>query len=451
MSRTIPLLPNYPSPRISSEINDCSLPLTFDSYSKCSLNCEFCFSSVQRCNTPGASTAPLQAVSVPKLKAMMDGTYRGNGEPASFHKYFFDKRFIFHWGGLSDPFCRFEKKFGVGYQILQMLAERKYPTLFSFKGNTIMEDQYLNLFDDHKHFSSFAFQLSIVTADDNLSKTLERGVPSPTDRFRTMKAVSDMGYWTVLRLRPYIIGVTDRSIDEILEKGLAAGMNGISTEFYALENRKNPQALEQYKIMGELTNNKNIIDYYTKLSPKGRGSYKRMNRHIKEPYIKKLYEFCAKHGLTFTCSDPDFKELSMSGCCCALPEQHPDNPEFNNYLAGQLTTAMMKARRLYHTTGEKMKLTFEETYGTEHSFLDDLYLSHQNYGCTMHNYAYRKQLTTRHIIQAQWNTLTSPANPLNYFNAKVIPVGVENDNLVFQYNPMDYEKRWASEGINMTL
>jgi len=411
-----------------------------------------CFSSVQKCNTPGASTAPLQAVDVRLLQSMIDGTANKGSEPAAFHEFFFKNRFIFHWGGLSDPNCMFEKKFGIGYKVLEILAERRYPTLFSFKGGTIMEDKYLKLFDDHKHFNSFAFQLSIVTADDQLAKTLERGVPSPTNRFRVMKTVSDMGYWTVLRLRPYIIGVTDRSIDEILQKGLDSGMNAISTEFYAMENRLNPQAMKQYEIMAKLMHIKNLPAYFRKLSPSERGSYKRLNRHVKEPYIKKLYEFCAKHNLVFGCSDPDFKELSTTPCCCALPEEHPDNPEFNNYLRQQLTWAMVEARREYHRTGNRKILTFGETYGTNESFLDNIELSHQNYGCTMHNYAYRKQLTTRHIIQAQWNTLSSPASPSRYFHGKVMPIGLDDtgENLAYRYCPSEYEERWAAQGIDLT-
>lgn len=33
---------NYNSPRISSELPDCSMPMTFDSYSYCSMGCMYC-------------------------------------------------------------------------------------------------------------------------------------------------------------------------------------------------------------------------------------------------------------------------------------------------------------------------------------------------------------------------------------------------------------------------
>jgi DNA repair photolyase len=408
-----------------------------------------CFAAQQQCIIPGTEAKALKAVNVQRMLQDIDGKSAGIGDGPSFYEHFYSKRFILHWGGLADAGCLFEKRYGVGYQLLQGLAERKYPTLFSFKGRTIMEDKYLQLFDDNKHNNSFAFQLSITTADDKLAKVLERGVPSPTLRFAAMKAVSDMGYFTILRLRPYIIGVTDKSIDELLQKGLDSGMQGISTEFYAMSNRAETATDKMNKTMGELMGTRDITKHFVNLSPKTRGPYCRLNRHVKEPYIRKIYEFCAKHNLVFACSDPDFKELSTSNCCCALPDEHPINPEFNNFNKNQSTRVIKDARRLFHTTGERAIVTFEDTYGTDYGFLDSNRLSRHNFGCTQFDYGYRSQITTRDIVQAQWNTILSPASPHAYYNGKLLPIGVENDNLVFQYNPSEYEIRWAAEGVDM--
>lgn len=38
----------YSSPRWTGEIADCSLPVTFDTYSNCSFGCVYCFSQYQR-------------------------------------------------------------------------------------------------------------------------------------------------------------------------------------------------------------------------------------------------------------------------------------------------------------------------------------------------------------------------------------------------------------------
>ena len=38
----------YGSPRITNEVLDCSMPMTFDQYSNCGYYCLYCFSSFQR-------------------------------------------------------------------------------------------------------------------------------------------------------------------------------------------------------------------------------------------------------------------------------------------------------------------------------------------------------------------------------------------------------------------
>ena len=94
-------LPPYYSPRISSELPDCSSPLTFDTYSRCSMRCQYCFSHSQKDVNPGTKNAPLQGVDVDKLFSMIDGTATTK-EAQLFYKYFFKEKFLFHWGGLAD-------------------------------------------------------------------------------------------------------------------------------------------------------------------------------------------------------------------------------------------------------------------------------------------------------------------------------------------------------------
>jgi len=397
----------------------------------------------------------LQGVDVKYILSLIDGT-ASNKEGKLFYEYFFKKRFILHWGGLADPFCHVEKKHGIGYTLLKELADRKYPTLFSFKGPMVLDDKYLRLFDDYKEQQSFAFQTSIVTADDELAKYVEPGVPSPTKRFAAMKTLADMGYYTVLRMRPFIVGVTDLSLDDILQKGLDSGMGGISTEFYAVDSRSNnsPWAKKQFAEMAKLTGVSDFQKYYSTLSPSERGGYMRLNRLVKEPSIHKMVKFCAEHDVVFSCSDPDFKEMGTSPCCCGLPEVSTRNKEFENFTSNQMTAAIIRARRLYHSTGECMKFRFHEVYGTpeDHSFLNDIELSHQNCGCTSYPYAYRKRLTQLNMLQHKWNNLRSSANIQNYFHGKVMPIGLDETglNLMFQYQVHDYETKWAKEGVDMT-
>ena len=42
------LIKNYSSPRWTNEILDCSMPMTFDTYSQCSYRCLYCFAFYQK-------------------------------------------------------------------------------------------------------------------------------------------------------------------------------------------------------------------------------------------------------------------------------------------------------------------------------------------------------------------------------------------------------------------
>lgn len=442
-------LPPYYSPRISSELPDCSSPLTFDTYSRCSMRCQYCFSHSQKDVNPGTKNAPLQGVDPDKLFKMIDGEATTK-EAKLFYKYFFKDKFLFHWGGLADSFCHYERKYGTSYPILEGLLERKYPLMFSSKGPAISDDKYVSLFEKYKKQNTTAFQFSIVTANDELAKKVEPGVPSPTERFESMKVLSDMGYWTILRLRPFIIGVTDESLPELLQKAYESGAKAISTEFFAMDQRCVGSMRTATENMGRLMGIDNIFQYFNKLSPKERGGYNRLNRLVKEPFVKYMYKFCVEHDMVFTCSDPDYKELCMSGNCCGLPEKHP-TATLNNWNREQMTHIIKEARRHYHTTGGCDQFGFNDVYKRKDWIFDDIALSHMDIGCTKYPYAMRKQLTLRHLLQDKWNNLKSYANPRNYFHGKVMPSHVgEDGNFVYQYNPSDYEARWVDEGIDLT-
>ena len=428
------------------------MPMTFDSYKFCSLGCCYCFAYFFKANNPAIKHSEtgmeLKSVDAKNLIAAMEG-HPGTKRGEMFYDLFYKRKFLFHWGGLADPFCNFEAKNGVGYEIMSALGDMNYPTLFSFKGATIFQKKYVELFEKHSKQNNFAFQVSMVTGSDEMASRVEVGVPSPTKRLAALKMLSDMGYWTILRLRPYIIGVSDETIDILLEKALASGIKAISMEFYALDARASGEAKKRYDWLGGIIGTKNLMDYFQKLSPSERGGYRRLNRLVKEAHVKKVYKFCIENGLEFGCSDPDFKELTTTGSCCGMPDKYDKNPLLENWTRQQLTYHLKEARRIYHQTGELRQFRFSEVYKDE-PYFDQRGLSHDHVSETSLCAADRTHLTYRRILRNYWNNLNSYANPRNYFHGKMMPCGIDdNKDLVYAYNPMEYEKRWVEEGIKL--
>jgi DNA repair photolyase len=442
---------NYISPRISSEFMDCSMPMTFDHYSHCSLGCTYCFAYMFKTSNISFSRK-LHSVDPYKMIKSINGEPIGSRNK-SLWKHFYSRRFLLHWGGLADPFCNFEKTNDIGYTIVEGLAKAKYPTLFSFKGSAVFRPKWVKLFDKYSRNKNFAFQVSIIAPTDEMSRKMEIGVPVTSQRIKAIKMLSDMGYFTILRLRPFVIGISDEGLDELLDQCLEAGIQAISMEFIAIDQRSNFGGGSglRYQWLGKQIGAKDTLEYFKALSPSKRGGYLRLNRLVKEPYVKQVYKFCLENDIIFACSDPDYKELNMTGSCCGMPDDYPENREMENWSKNQLTYAVKELRKTYHQSGLMGRIKFDKVFRPD----IDTYLKSkvmgQDHACVSQKTASERHGADYHRYAREvWNNLKSPGNPRNYMDGKVIPVMTdEHDNLVYIYEPTEYEDRWVKEGIDL--
>jgi len=448
----------YNSPRVSSEIEDCALPLTFDSYSLCSFGCLYCFAFYQKVQRGAASAEDGKIDIVHATSKNIIDSMSGKSNSLvqrRLHDHFYSKRFPFHWGGLADPFCYIERKNRKGLEIIEYLAAENYPTIFSTKGNVMQDKDFKKIFLNSAKYHNFAFQISMVTADDKAGRFMEPYVPIPTVRFKVMRWLSDQGYYTILRLRPFIIGLTDDTLDELLEKARDAGAQAVSTEFFCLEGRLQVEFSKRFDYISQiigLKDARDLLKYMGELSPGRRGSYKRLNRVVKEEHVKKIYTFCQKNGMTLSVSDPDFKELGMTGCCCGIPYNYKPNPELSGWSRTQLTHHLIVARRNFQRglSGKDIQLCFGDVYPDE-GYLSELAFCEFNLRRKDIIRSQQMVIAQRHIIQAEWNHYRSPANPANYLDGKVEPIGLDDSgNVIYEYKESDYERRWKGEGIVLT-
>ena len=368
----------YNAPRISSEYPDCSLPLTMDTNNICSYQCKYCFAAYSKSNNPALrGNFSFKPINVKYLCDVIEGKHPNN----PYYKKFFKHRFPLHIGGLADSFDATEAKIGISYELLKCLVKNKYPTVISTKGTLMVTDKkYLELLKESSCHKNFIFQFSIITNSDEKSIQIEKYVTTTSARLWAMSKLSKLGYWTVLRLRPFIIGLTDIGLEELLTRAKKAGARGISTEFFCLDMRCGKKIIQnRYKFISDLLGF-DIIEYYSKLSPNSRGTYRRLNWMVKEQYVKRLYIKCKELGLQFNISDPDFKELNMSGSCCCLPDSREQyNSELVNYSRGQLTHHLrMLRKRYYGSKGKDKYLTWDmverdiaNNWMDEHGFYGD--------------------------------------------------------------------------------
>ena len=405
----------YGSPRWTGEIADCSLPVTLDTYSNCAYGCVYCFSQYQR-GIGAAKDAyihkQVKAVSPEKIKKIFSGE-----QPSQFWEFIKDKRPI-QYGGLSDEFDEFERKYGVTYEILKYFKEINYPICFSTKAAWVFhDDRYRELFKGQDNWN---VKFSIITLDENDAKKIEVGVPSPQERLNAMREYTKLNKGgATLRLRPFIIGVSDKTYLDLIKAAKDAGATAVTTEFFCLEMRSVKSAKEHYDAISECCGF-DIVDFYRKYS-NGSG-YLRLNRKIKEQYVYKMRELCHELGMRFYVSDSHFKECSDNCCCCALP------PEWE-YSRGHFNGALQIAKK----KGSVQWADIEK----DMYFLDTfLYKKAEGFNCnSSENRAKYQGMTMKDYLHYLWNNPRMGQSPYKIFEKVLVPDGIdENNDIVYKYN-----------------
>jgi len=320
----------YESPRWSQEIADCSMPLTFDQYSRCSYGCIYCFSQYQRAIGPGRRSYlahEYRPVSVEKVKRLFL-----NPDASQFGRYI-KARMPMQWGGLSDPFDEtVEPQQQVGLELLRFFAQIDYPLCFSTKAIWWTTDsRYAELFAGR---SNWNVKVSIITLDETKAAQVEQGVPSPKARLKTIEQIAAMkAGGATLRLRPFIIGVSNPSHVELIKRAAEAGATAVSMEFFCFERRN--RHIRQFLPVFNRVCGFDVEKFYAKHSYMA--GYERLNRNIKRPFVDEMEQATKEMGMRFYVSDAHFKERCDNGSCCGLP------PSWN-YSRGQFAEALQVAK-----------------------------------------------------------------------------------------------------------
>lgn len=317
----------YQSPRWTNEIADCSMPMTFDTYSNCSYNCLYCFSQFQR--AIGGSKdrylhKEVKPVNIEKIKRMFSDPDKYGGQFATYIK----ERKVMQWGGLSDEFDNFEKKYGQTLELLKFFKEIDYPLCFSTKATWFTDDdRYMSIIEGQKNWN---FKFSIITLDEHKAKVIERGVDSPLKRLEAIRRIVEAGAGgATLRLRPFIIGISTPSYLNMIREAHQRGASALSTEFFCMEQRS--KVLKDKAPIFNKECGFDLFEFYKKYSYSS--GYLRLNRKVKRPFIENMKNLCDELGMRFYVSDAHFKELCCNGSCCGLPESW-------NYSRGQFCEAL---------------------------------------------------------------------------------------------------------------
>lgn len=288
---------------------------------------------------------------------------------------------------------------------------------FSTKSTWWLDDaRYTDLFRGQRNWNC---KFSIITNDDDMAKKIEPGVPSSTARIEAIRKFSELDAGgATLRLRPFIIGVSSRDYKKLIRRAAEAGATALTTEFMCLDVRSANTAKEHFDVLSEAVG-QDIVEFYKRNSV-GSG-YLRLNRKIKEPYVKKMMELSHELGMRFYVSDAHFKECCDNACCCGLPDDWKVS-------RCQFSNALQICRRKGSVTWSDIA---EET-----DFLDFDWIKAENFNTTsVEKRAKFDGMSMKDYLRYLWNNPKAWQSPYHMFEGVMVPDGKdENGDIVYRYN-----------------
>ncbi len=101
-------------------------------------------------------------------------------------------------GSMSDSFMWMDKKYRVTYELLKLLKYYRYPYLVFTRSDLVADDEYMAVLDP----KLASIQMSISSTNEQLTRLIEPGAPSPKRRLEALQKLQNNGFWTTVRINP---------------------------------------------------------------------------------------------------------------------------------------------------------------------------------------------------------------------------------------------------------
>ena len=212
------------------------------------------------------------------------------------------KKFMIGTGSMGDPYCHLEKKLKLTHKCLEIIYKYNFGVSIQTKSTRLLDD--LELIKKINENSKAVVQVTLTTANDNLSKIIEPNVDITSKRVEMLKILSKNNIPTIVWISPILpfINDTEKNLRDLINYCIDAKVYGIicfgmgltlregNREYFYENLDKNFKGLkEQY------------INYY--------GNKYEVNSKNNNKLMKILKEECSKNNIVFN-NDKLFKYMT---------------------------------------------------------------------------------------------------------------------------------------------
>ena len=264
-----------------SQLCTCPSKLTFNPYTGCDHGCLYCYAS---------SYIPRFRECRPKknlLSRLKREAARLNGELVSI-------------SNSSDPYPRLEQTSGLTRKCLEMLADSCCRLQIVTKSDLVTRDI------DILQNVPCVVSVTVLTADDGLSRKLEPGAPVSSRRLKAIETLATNGIPTTVRIDPVIPFLND-DLSALMEAVADLGALHVTCSTYKVK----PDNWRRFSAVFPEVAEKLKPHYFVEGERIGRSTY--LPRNMRFGLMKKAKESAEDHRLKFGCCREGF---SLNSTVC---------------------------------------------------------------------------------------------------------------------------------------
>jgi DNA repair photolyase len=200
----------------------------------------------------------------------------------------------------SDPYPRLEAETGLTRKCLQILAESRCRLQIVTKSDLVTRD--IDILQDVPCVVS----VTVLTADDGLSRKLEPGAPVSSRRLKAIETLAKAGIPTTVRIDPVIPFLND-DLSELMEAVADLGALHVTCSTYKVK----PDNWKRFSAVFPEVAEKLKPHYFIEGERVGRSTYLPWNMRF--GLMKKAKESAEDHHLKFGCCREGF---SLNSAVC---------------------------------------------------------------------------------------------------------------------------------------
>lgn len=222
----------------------------------------------------------------------------------------------FRLATLVDPFQPIETKYSMSKYVMELCLKYESPLIINTKATLLLREDYINILKKLCDKSLAIVQLSLSTINDSIAKSIEPNAPPPTERLNAVEKLSSNNIPVIIRLQPFIPGITDFELKKIMEQIKYAGARQVIVESL----RDEIENLVLYKNLVYKKQAYENLEVWEHYSPSVEAPSKIVRGAVKwrtHAYVK-AKELCNKYGLRFSTCKEGFYDLHTAENCCGM-------------------------------------------------------------------------------------------------------------------------------------